>query len=87
MNEPQLINDWSATFSREYKWGENIFEGALFLLHITLRTTTISDIMGSYLPDYDWPEQYSSVRPKPLFWFRSDTETETYIGRYFRPIP
>jgi len=28
-----------------------------------------------------------SVRPKPLFWFRSDTETETQIGRYFRPIP
>ena len=34
MNEPQLINDWSATFSREMntKWGENISEGALFLL-------------------------------------------------------
>jgi hypothetical protein len=29
----------------------------------------------------------SSVRPKPLFWFRSGTETETQIGRYFRPIP
>ena len=29
----------------------------------------------------------TSVRPKPLFWFRSDTETETLIGRYFRPIP
>jgi hypothetical protein len=27
----------------------------------------------------------SSERPKPLFWFRSDTET--LIGRYFRPIP
>ena len=26
-----------------------------------------------------------SVRPKPLFWFRSNTETQ--IGRYFRPIP
>ena len=25
------------------------------------------------------------IRPKPLFWFRSDTETQ--IGRYFRPIP
>ena len=25
-----------------------------------------------------------SVRPKPLFWFRSNTETETQIGRYFR---
>ena len=23
-----------------------------------------------------------SVRPKPLFWFRSDTDTETQIGRY-----
>ena len=22
----------------------------------------------------------------PLFWFRSDTETETQIGRYFRPV-
>ena len=22
----------------------------------------------------------SSVRPKPLFWFRSDTKTETQIG-------
>ena len=28
-----------------------------------------------------------SERPKPLFWFRSDTETETLIGRQFRPIP
>ena len=28
-----------------------------------------------------------SVRPKPLFWFRSDTETEPQIGRYFWPIP
>ena len=27
-----------------------------------------------------------SVRPKPLFWFRSDTQTETHIVRYFRPI-
>ena len=25
-------------------------------------------------------------RPKPIFWFRSDTETETQIGRYSRPI-
>ena len=29
----------------------------------------------------------SSERPKPPFWFRSDTKTETLIGRYFRPIP
>ena len=29
----------------------------------------------------------NSERPKPLFWFRPDTETETVIGRYFRPIP
>ena len=28
-----------------------------------------------------------SERPKPPFWFRPDTETETVIGRYFRPIP
>ena len=28
-----------------------------------------------------------SERPKPLFWFRYDTETETLNGRYFRPIP
>ena len=28
-----------------------------------------------------------SVRPKPLFWFRFDTKTETQIGGYFRPIP
>ena len=27
----------------------------------------------------------NSVRPKPLFWFMSDTETQ--IGWYFRPIP
>ena len=27
-----------------------------------------------------------SVQPKSLFWFRFDTETETQIGRYFRPI-
>ena len=32
------------------------------------------------------PPEYS-VQPKPLFWFRSDTETETQIVRYFRPIP
>ena len=25
---------------------------------------------------------YISVRPKPLFWFMSDTETEPQIGRY-----
>ena len=24
----------------------------------------------------------SSVRPTPIFWFRSDTKTETQIGRY-----
>ena len=24
---------------------------------------------------------WASVRPKPLFWFRSDTETETQIGQ------
>ena len=28
-----------------------------------------------------------SVRPKPVIWFRSDTETETQIGRYFCLIP
>ena len=28
----------------------------------------------------------ASVQPKPLFWFRSDTETETQIGKYFLPI-
>ena len=28
-----------------------------------------------------------SEGPKLLFWFRSDTETETHIDRYFRPIP
>ena len=27
-----------------------------------------------------------SVQPKPLFWFRSNTETETRIGRYFRSL-
>ena len=30
---------------------------------------------------------WTSVQPKPLFCFRSDTETETQIGWYFRPIP
>ena len=29
--------------------------------------------------------QATSVRPKPLFWFRSNTETQ--IGRYGRQIP
>ena len=29
----------------------------------------------------------TSERPKPPFWFRPDTETETVIGQYFRPIP
>ena len=28
-----------------------------------------------------------SERPKPPFWFRPDTKTETVIGRYFWPIP
>ena len=28
----------------------------------------------------------SGVRPKPLFWFRSNTEAETQIGRYFQPL-
>ena len=32
-----------------------------------------------------------SVRPKSLFWFRSDTKTATQIGQYFQlisqPIP
>ena len=37
-------------------------------------------------------EPLSSVRPKPPFWFRPDTETETEnlaetFGRNFRPIP
>ena len=27
-----------------------------------------------------------SERPKQIFWFRSDTETETHFGRYFWPI-
>ena len=26
---------------------------------------------------------YTSVRPKPVFWVRFDTENETQIGRYF----
>ena len=30
---------------------------------------------------------FNSVRPKPLFWFRSDTDTETQICWWFRPIP
>ena len=28
-----------------------------------------------------------SVQPKPLFWFRFDTDTKTQIGRYFGRIP
>ena len=28
----------------------------------------------------------NSVRPKPLFWFRSNTETKTQIDLYFQPI-
>ena len=28
-----------------------------------------------------------SVWPKPLFWFRSNTETNTQIGQYFQSIP
>ena len=30
---------------------------------------------------------WCSERQKPLFWFRSNTETETQIGWYFRLIP
>ena len=29
---------------------------------------------------------WGSVRPKPLFWLRSYTDTKAWIGRYFRPI-
>ncbi len=35
----------------------------------------------------DGAEGKNSERPKPLFWFRPNTKTETVIGRYFRPIP
>ena len=27
---------------------------------------------------------YNSVLPKPLFWFRSDTDIQTQNGRYFQ---
>ena len=39
--------------------------------------------------DYYETTTYSdgSVQPKPLFWFRSDTETKTQIGRCFWLIP
>ena len=33
--------------------------------------------------DLNLIEVFSSVQQKPLFWFRSNTETETQIGRYF----
>ena len=55
------------------------------------------------LPSYDSPQKpgtecvvsgwgktdgkSSIARPKPLLWFWSDTETETLIGKYFRPMP
>ena len=29
-------------------------------------------------------EVLDSVRPKPIFWFWSDTDTQTHIGWYFR---
>ncbi len=29
---------------------------------------------------------FDSVQPKPLFWFRYNTETETQIGQYCLPI-
>ena len=35
----------------------------------------------------DFANVWSSVRPEPLFWFRSDSETKTKIRRYFQPIP
>ena len=31
--------------------------------------------------------QSGSVQPKLLFWFRSNTKTETQIADTFRPIP
>ena len=34
-----------------------------------------------------WRPWVCSVQPKPLFWFRFDTDTKTQIGRYFGPIP
>ena len=40
---------------------------------------------GSAAGNKAWNEHLCcSVRPKPLFWFRSNTDTETQIGRYFR---
>ena len=39
--------------------------------------STGEEIVGSKDP-------ISSIRQKPLFWFRSNTDTETQIGRYFR---
>ena len=32
----------------------------------------------------DGKDPSCSIRPKPLFWFRSNTNTETQIGWYFR---
>ena len=57
MNEPQLINDWSTTFSREYKMGWKYFWMSIIFITYKVRTATISDTMGSYLPDYDLATQ------------------------------
>ena len=52
------------------------------VLSDALNTAAIPTTQGNLLKGIAY-----SVRPKPLFWFRSDTKTETQIGRYFRLIP
>ena len=55
-----------------------------FLFDITSYHTGIGNLSRQvsqnlyYIQNHEYE---TSVQPKPLFWFRSDTETETQIGR------
>jgi hypothetical protein len=62
--------------------------GSYDLKLVSKRLILVGDIRSRSWPNIgdSYGTEYS-VRLKPLFWFRSDTETETQIGRYFRPIP
>ena len=56
---------------------ESVFPWSAVCFTSAQKLRTLNDVSNPY--------ENCSVRPKPLFWFRSDTETQ--IDRYFWPIP
>ena len=43
----------------------------------------LTNVWHNQLQIYSYNLLLSKVWPKPLFWFRSDTKTETQIGQFF----